>query len=177
MTGRRRIRLRTVPADIEPRELAHLIDFAERPRVRDWSLRAALVRYAQPEPVRANRILELVRRMEWALRSHRRAVERAGQEIWSALQGDVDEADRHRDVVALLHVTSEFDRLGDVLTGWAVDLAGERPNAAVDAVTEAVARRLDDLGVPREDQQPRPPRRRDQAASATPLGRFRGTAR
>lgn len=160
--------------EIEPLQLARLIDFAERPRTRDWSLRAALVRYAQPEPERANRILELVRRIEWALRSHRRAIERAGQEIWSALQGDADGAARHADVVALLDVTSEFDRLGDMLAGWAVDVVGERPNAAVDAVTEAVARRLDELGVPREEQPTRPPRRRDSAGSAA-AGRFRGT--
>lgn len=146
-----------MPAEIEPPQLANLVDFAERPRVRDWSLRAALVRYAQPEPVRANRILELVRRIEWALRPHRKAIERNGHEIWDALQGDGDRSD----VVALLQAASELDGLGDVLANWAVDIAGERPVAAVDTVIGAVARRLDELGVPREEQQPRPSRRRD----------------
>src|SRR5262249_49752634 len=75
-------------SEIEPPQLACLVDFAERPRIRDWSLRAALVRYAQPEPERVNRVVELVRRIEWALRSHRKAIERAGQEIWNGLQGD-----------------------------------------------------------------------------------------
>jgi hypothetical protein len=163
-----------VSGEIEPPQLARLIDFAERPRVQDWSLRAALVRYAQPEPVRANRILELVRRIEWALRSHRNAIKRDGQQIWSALQADADQAGHHADVVALLHVTSEFDRLGDILAGWAVDLVGERPNAAVDAVTGAVERRLDELNVPREEQRPRPPRRPDPAGS-TRVNRSRGT--
>lgn len=143
--------------EIEPPQLARLIDFAERPRTGDWSLRAALVRYAQPEPQRAHRILQLVRRIEWALRPHRKAIERAGQEIWSALQGQADPAGPDADVVALLRPTAELDGLGDILAVWAVDLAGERPDAAVDAVTEAVAGRLDDLGVPREE--PRPPGR------------------
>jgi hypothetical protein len=161
--------------EIEPPQLARLIDFAERPRIEDWSLRAALVRYAQPEPERVSRIVELVRRIEWALGSHRRVIERAGQEIWSALQGDADRTGSYVEVVALLDVTSELDRLGDILAEWAVDLVGERPNAAVDAVTEAVARRLDELGVPWEEQRPGPPRRRGPAGSTTASGRSRGT--
>lgn len=143
-----------MPADIEPPQLARLVDFAERPRAHDWSLRAALVRYAQPEPVRAQRILELVRRIEWALRTHRKSMDRAGLAIWDALQGDADQAGHHAELVALLQVTSEFDHLGDLLAGWAVDLVGQRPSAAVDAVTEAVARRLDELNVPREQRRP-----------------------
>jgi hypothetical protein len=144
-----------VPAEVEPPELARLIDFAERPRTHDWSLRAALVRYAQPEPERANKILESVRRIEWALRSHRKTIERKGHEVWNGLQGQTGD---HADVVALLRAASELDRLGDVLAEWAIDVAGERPDAAVDAVTSSVERRLDELGVPREEQ--RPPRLR-----------------
>ena len=160
--------------EIEPPQLARLVDFAERPRVQDWSLRAALVRYAQPEPERAHRIVELVRRIEWALRPHRRAIERAGHEIWSELQGGADQSGEYAEVIALLHPTSALDRLSDILAGWAVDVAGERPNAEVDAVTEAVARCLDELNVPREERQ-RPPRRRDAEGSTTASGRFRET--
>lgn len=160
--------------EIEPPQLARLVDFAERPRVQDWSLRAALVRYAQPEPERVNRVVELVRRIEWALRSHRKVIERAGQEIWDALQGGADHAGPHAEVIALLDAASQLDRIGDILAEWAVDLAGERPNAVVDAVTETVARRLDELGVPREERRPRPPRRGDPAGSTTVSSRFRG---
>jgi hypothetical protein len=166
--------LETVSVEIEPPQLARLVDFAERPRVRDWSLRAALVRYAQPEPERVNRIVELVRRIEWALRSHRKTIERAGKEIWSALQGDTG-AGQHAELVALLEAAAELDRLGDILAEWAVDLAGKRPNAAVDTATEAVARRLDELGVPREEQRPRPSRRGDPARATSASGRRRGT--
>jgi hypothetical protein len=151
--------LQTVPAEVEPPELARLIDFAERPRIEDWSLRAALVRYAQPEPERVNKILEQVRRIEWALRRHRKTIEHAGPQIWDALQTDGADAGNNAGLVALLGAASELDRLGDVLAEWAVDLAGERPDTAVDAVTASVARRLDELGVPREEQPPRPGRR------------------
>lgn len=143
-------------SEIEPPELARLVDFAERPRVQDWSLRAALVRYAQPEPERTQQILELVRRIEFALRPHRKAIERGGPQIWSELQEDAGQAGEHAEVVALLRPVVELDRLGEVLAEWAVDLAGERPDAEVDAVTSAVARQLDELGVQREEQRPRP---------------------
>jgi hypothetical protein len=154
--GQTHLRSWTVSAGIEPPELAHLVDFAERPRVEDWSLRAALVRYAQPEPIRARTVVELIRRIEAALRPHRRTLERAGPEVWHEFHG---RAGVHAELVALLQPAAELDRLGDILATWAVDLAGERPNAAVDAVTEAAARRLDELNVPREERQ-RPPERR-----------------
>ena len=49
---------------ITPPELAALIDVSERQRAGDWSLRAALCRYAQPQPVRVSALLDLVRRIE-----------------------------------------------------------------------------------------------------------------
>ena len=54
-------------ASIEPPELAALVDPAERPRAENWSLRAALTRYAQPQPQRASAVIELLRRTEAAL--------------------------------------------------------------------------------------------------------------
>ena len=53
-----------------------LLDFAELSRTDDWSLRSALVRLAQPEPVRVSQVLEVVRRVEAALAPLRRALER-----------------------------------------------------------------------------------------------------
>ena len=44
--GRSRRTLLAVPAEVEPAELAQLLDFAECPHTENWSLRAALVRYA-----------------------------------------------------------------------------------------------------------------------------------
>jgi hypothetical protein len=143
-----------VPAEIEPPELARLVDFAERPRVRDWSLRSALVRYAQPEPQRVNDILDVVRRVDAALAKNARALDKKGRELWNALEQDTDEADRY--VVGVLRAARELDALGEVLAVWAVDRAGERPNADVDRVVADVAQRLDALGVPREERPPGP---------------------
>ena len=49
--------------EVSPPELAALLDYAERPRVDDWSLRAALTRYAQPQPQRASDLIEVMRRV------------------------------------------------------------------------------------------------------------------
>lgn len=54
-----------------------LVQYAESARVGDWSLRSALVRYAQPEPARASAVLELVRRTDGALKPLVRALEQA----------------------------------------------------------------------------------------------------
>jgi hypothetical protein len=143
-----------MPAEIEPPELARLVDFAERPRIRDWSLRSALVRYAQPEPQRVNDILELVRRIDAALGKNASALDRDGPAFWNALEKVGAEPDAY--VVGVLRAARELDALGEVLATWAVDRAGDRPNADVDRVVADVARRLDALGVPREERPPGP---------------------
>jgi hypothetical protein len=120
-------------------ELARLIDFAERPRTHDWSMRAALCRYAQPQPVRVSTVLDLVRRIEFAL------------------QGAASAGDAY--LGELLRAASQLDHLGDTLAEWAVDRDEPRPDGVVDAVTADVARRLEALGVPHEDR-PRPTRPR-----------------
>jgi hypothetical protein len=148
-----------VPVEIEPPGLAQLVDFAERPRIADWSLRAALVRYAQPQPQRVNDLLDLVRRTQWALDRHATVLQRDGAAVWAALAGDQPPGDReHAHVVELLRVATELDRIGDVLAGWAVDISGDRPDAAVDATIRVVGTQLDGLGVPHEERTP--PRQR-----------------
>lgn len=147
-----------MPADIEPPALARLVDFAERPRTRDWSLRAALVRYAQPEPQRVNDLLELVRRVEWALGQDARALAHDGEELWSALDAG-DASGPHARLVGVLRAARDLDGLGDLLAAWALDPARDRPDGEVDRVIAGVAERLDALGVPREERA-RPPGRR-----------------
>lgn len=147
-----------VPPEVDPAELARLVDLAERPRAHDWSLRAALTRYAQPQPQRVSDILEVVRRIESAIRPQLKRIEREGPALWQAVQ--VDDPPAPVDpVVGLLRVMTDLDRLGDVLAEWAADPTRERPDAAVDAVIPDVSRRLDELGVAREERQ-RPPRPR-----------------
>lgn len=119
-----------------------LADVAERPRTGDWSLRAALVRYGQRDPIRVQQLLEVVRRYEGALKPHVKLLQK----------GEVpDEA------VELLHVGERLDAVADALAEWAKDPHhAERPDADVDAVTKDAAARLDELGVPREEAPPRP---------------------
>jgi hypothetical protein len=147
-----------VPAEVQPPELASLIDFAERARVGDWSLRSALVRYAQPEPERVSSLLEQVRRIEFALHPLAKVLEREGPAVW-----DETTASRppttHAAVVGLLRATMPIDAVADDLAAWADDRTRPRPDAAVDECVTTVAGLLDDLGVAREEQPPGPPRR------------------
>ena len=139
--------------DVQPPDLARLLDFAERPRVADWSLRAALTRYGQPQPQRASDVTVLLRRIDFALKEHTDALHRDGPALWTALQSG---SAGDEPVVRLLRVASELDRLGDALAAWAVERSGERPDADVDAVTVELSESLDALGVPREEGPPRP---------------------
>ena len=144
-----------VPADLEPPALARLVDFAERPRSEDWSLRAALVRYAQPEPQRVNDLLDLVRRLDSALGRYSTVLQRDGAAVWDGLEGGRKPADeRQVQVVNLLRVAKELDGLGDVLAEWAVDITRDRPNDAVDDVIDEIGAQLDALGVPHEERPP-----------------------
>src|SRR5687768_3558319 len=137
-------------------EIVHLLDVAERSRVGDWSLRSALVRYAQGEPVRVSRVLEVVRRLEAALKPHVKALEK-------------DPEPANEQVSELLGVAARLDELGDRFAAWAVARdPALRPGAEVDELVEALEARLDELGVPREQNRP----------SAGPNGRpRRGPAR
>ena len=147
-----------MPAEPQPPELARLVDYAERPRREGWSLRAALVRYAQPEPQRVSAILDLVRRIEWALRPHQKLLEREGPVLWDALEhGGGPTSGPAALTVELLRVMRALDELGDVLADWAVEASADRPDATVDATVTRVAQQLDRMGVGREERV-RPPR-------------------
>lgn len=66
-----------------------LVDYAESSRAGDWSLRSALVRFAQPEPTRAGAVLELIRRTDGALKPHRRRLEAASAPSHPSLGPDL----------------------------------------------------------------------------------------
>lgn len=144
--------------EVQPPALAQLLEFAERSRVGDWSLRSALTRYAQPQPQRVSDVLDLVRRLEFAMGAHRRTIERDGPAVWEAVEAARDGRSGDQ-LVGMLLAMQELDRLGDVLAAWAEDPFTDRPDAVVDAVIDDVRRRLDELGVPREERV-RPPRQR-----------------
>ena len=145
-------------AEVRPVELAEVLDVAERPRATGWSLRSALVRYAQPQPQRASDLIELVRRIESALRPSAKLLEREGPAVWVAVVGGGDPPDdADARLVPLLQALVELDRIGDALSGWAVRASPEdRPDADVDAAIADVTARLEALGVAREER-PRPP--------------------
>ena len=62
------------PVEAQPEQ--SLVNYAESSRVGDWTMRSALVRFAQPEPVRASSLLELVRRLDTVLHHVARSLER-----------------------------------------------------------------------------------------------------
>ncbi len=131
---------------------ARLVDFAECARVGDWTLRSALVRYAQRFPDAASAVLELVRRTDGALQPFRRALER--QPV-----AEVDEANRDAapTVVELLAVAQVLDELAVVLTHWANNPREvDPPVTEVDGLAASAFATLTELGVARET---RPPRR------------------
>ena len=142
---------------VVPQELADLVDLSERPRAGNWSLRAALTRYAQGQPQRVGALLDLVRRIEFALAEHVDDLRSSGQALWAAIEADASSAPVEADgfVVGLLRAAIQIDRVGDALASWAVALEGERPDAAVDVVIADVTRQLSALGVP-EQERPRP---------------------
>lgn len=131
-------------------EGARLVGYAEAPRVGHWTLRSALVRYAQLAPAPASGVLEALRRTDGALQPHARALE-------VSTVAEVDDA--HGDepsVVALLGPALVLDELGDALAAWAHDRDLAPPHDAVRALATEAFRQLDELGVARET---RPPRR------------------
>ncbi len=144
-----------MPAELEPPELAALVDYAERGRTGDWSLRSALVRYAQGQPRRVRNLLELVRRLDAALHAHSRTLAKEGPAVWAAVSEARDDGE-HAPLVSLLLVARQLDDLAEELAAWA-DAPRERPrpDEEVDAVTAAVAKRLAELGVPEEEPIPR----------------------
>ena len=139
--------------DVEPPELARLVDYAERLRHEGWSMRAALTRYAQPQPQRASDVIELMRRSDAGLRPHAKRLEREGTEVSRAFEAGDDDF-----VASVLRVMSALDGLGDALAAWAADPHAEaRPDERVDDVVRDVGPRLDELGIPHEERpQPGP---------------------
>ena len=135
-----------------------VIEYAERPRTDGWSLRAALVRYAQPEPARAGAVLELVRRTDGALKPFAKLLEREPRllELARGDDAEVPAGQEEAAAVDLLRVALELDRLGDVLAAWAATRSDDRPDAEIDAIARAAFVRLGELGVAREN---RPSRR------------------
>lgn len=120
---------RQISVTLDPVEL---VEFAERVRDGGWSLRAALVRYAQLAPERASAILELIRRTDGALKPYVNDPARAFDES-----------------PGLVDVARRLDGAGDILATWARE-RGKPPHEALDTIAREVFGRLAELGIERE---------------------------
>lgn len=145
----------------QPAGLAALVDHAERPRAGDWSLRAALVRLAQFRPGLVRDLMEPIRRLDRALHAHRARLLADGPGLWAALTAGEAPGDPEGErIVALLQVAQDLDALADLVVAWAEDRSGPMPEDAVAGAATDVSRRLDELGVEREDSPGPAPARR-----------------
>jgi hypothetical protein len=97
-------------------------------------------------------LLDISRRVEWALAKNSAAIERDGDAFWNALANGGPPPDDF--LFGVLEVAQQLDRLGDVIAEWAVDIDGPRPDAAIDRVVADAARNLDALKVPRQEPPP-----------------------
>ena len=145
--------------DLQPPELAQLVDYAERPRAGDWSLRAALVRYAQFRPGHVRDLMDLVRRLDQALHGQAKVLAREGEQLWQALGSDsAPLAGETGFVLELLRLAAVLDELADEVVRWAEHREGALPDAPVQATVARVGGRLQELGIGPEERV-RPPRR------------------
>jgi hypothetical protein len=148
--------------DVQPAELAALLDVAERPRVGGWTLRSALTRYAQPRPAQVGELLDLVRRIDGVRSGLVDVARHDGPALWAAAtEGDGDGgAGVSPFAIGLVRALIEVDRLGDQLAAWADRWSTDRPDAEVAAATAELRARLDGLGVPEQERPTPPPGRR-----------------
>jgi hypothetical protein len=137
-----------------------LVAYAESPRQGDWSLRSALVRYAQPEPQRASAVLELVRRTDGALKPSLRLLERSEVPTDPELSAGRTRIDARAADLARVAVTwpDELDRVIAEYESVEPLAAEERelvPLLAVavelDALGDVLARWADDRSTARPD--------------------------
>jgi hypothetical protein len=132
------------PSGSSTPDVEALLELADRPRVEGWTMASALTRYAQPRPELVGQVWEAMRRVLWALGPGAESAAAEGQ-------GDV--------AAAVLEAATRLDALGDVLATWAVDRAGDLPDAEVATAVEEANEVLDAAEVPHEPREG-PPRGR-----------------
>ncbi|HUW02831.1 MAG TPA: hypothetical protein VMW08_10805 [Acidimicrobiales bacterium] len=145
-----------------------LHEYVERLHPGGWSMRAALVRYGQPEPRRAAELLELTRRAESGYHEHARRIEREprlsdlaraleafGHDYPALLDAYLLEGDPLDDeatsTVPVLAVAAALDDVGALVASWAVEAGADRPDDEIDRVCTRAAAQLDALGVERQE--------------------------
>ncbi len=158
-------------------EVHSILNYAEVPRRGDWTLRSALVRLAQPHPLRSEAVLQLVRRLDAALKPMVRSLQKHGVTTTRSIPGGLSNVDDIRlvDIVASDELLAEYDasvgltdderasvglvRLAMTLDGlsttlaeWANAGSEEPPISEIDSTCAAVLAAMNDQGVPVEQE-------------------------
>lgn len=158
-------------------ETNSIINYAEAPRHQNWTMRSALVRLAQPHPLRSEAVLQLVRRLDAALKPFVRDLQKFPIESSRSIPGGVanvidvrvvdlvDSPDTveltssERDALHLVGLAIELDGLATTLTGWASQGSADPPVSEIDQTCARVLRSMNDLSVPEEPRWEGPQRR------------------
>lgn len=169
---------RRTMAGEQPLTAAPLTELAESMRRTGWSFRSALVRFAQPEPLRSAAIVELIRRSETAMKpltasladgrlaaigrlapfpeaAGAAEIEAALATLASVVDGADDLPPEAGAALPVVHAITVLDRLGEAVTAWAVTAPAPAPVAEWDATCRWLRARFDALGVPSESGPPR----------------------
>ena len=158
-------------------ETNSIINYAEAPRQGDWTLRSSLVRLAQPHPLRSEAVLQLVRRLDAALKPFVRELQKHPAETTRSIPGGasnivgvgvvdlvetpdaVELSDAERDSLHLIGIALELDELANTLTAWAFAGSADPPVGEIDQTCARVLRSMNDLEVPEESQWEGPARK------------------
>lgn len=176
---------------VEVDEQNSILNYAEAPRHDDWTLRSALVRLAQPHPLRSEAVLQLVRRLDAAIKpvirqlqhhgvqSQRsipggaelvadvRLVDLAGDpQVLAAYQELAELDDAELASVHLVRLALDLDELANTLTAWAAAGPSTPPLSEIDQTCAQVLASMDNSGVPEEPRWEGPPSSRGGPRSA-----------
>ncbi len=160
---------------VEVDEQNSILNYAEAPRVGDWTLRSALVRLAQPHPLRSEAVLQLVRRLDAAIRPMVRPLQQHGVTSQRSIPGGaqkiadtrlVDVAsdsavlaaygemveldDAEQASIHLVDLALQLDKLSNTLSAWAAAGSDGAPLAEIDNTCARVLKAMNDGGVPEE---------------------------
>src|SRR3546814_11535623 len=113
------------------------------------------MRYAQGNPQRVSDVLDIVRRIEFALHPHSRSLVKEGPTLWEALTAgappvEPPEPGSTEWVVELLRAMPRLDALADELAAWAQDRTGPPPADPADPVVAEVGARRAEPGGPHD---------------------------
>lgn len=161
------------PVDVD--EQNSILNYAEAPRNGNWTLRSALVRLAQPHPLRSEAVLQLVRRLDAAIKpmmrplqqhgvQSRRSIPRGADQIADIrlvdLVSDPEVLAAYREMVELdeaelasvhlVRLAVDLDELANTLAAWAATGLGDPPVAEIDSTCARVLESMNTSAVPEE---------------------------